>query len=126
MLLCDSLLHKAVFCKKNQMSERIFRCCKRKPSFSVTYSVAGEQKHYHVCSKCIHLDCFSKYIIEKTPIRTQFKKKFQNEISDETVENEITNGKFDELIEQNENLTENNEKGNDSQHVSKNRGNEKP
>jgi len=56
----------------------------------------------------------------------QFKKKFQNEISDETVENEITNGKFDELIEQNENLTENNEKGNDSQHVSKNRGNEKP
>ncbi len=70
------------------MSERIFRCCKRKPSFSVIYSVAGEQKHYHVCSQCIHLECFSKHILERTPIHTQSKKIFQNDELDERDENE--------------------------------------
>jgi len=50
------------------MNSKNFRCCRRKPSFSIVYSVAGEQKPYDVCSGCINLDCFSKFIIEKTPI----------------------------------------------------------
>jgi len=91
------------------MSERIFRCCKRKPSFSVIYSVAGEKKYYDVCSVCIQLECFSKYIIEKTPIRIPPKKIFQNEIPDENVETEIINEKFGETVEQSENLAEQNE-----------------
>ena len=52
-------------------------------------------------------------------------KKFQNEISDEIVENEITDVKFDELIEQNENLTEHNEKDSHSQLILKNKESEK-
>lgn len=88
------------------MSERMFRCCKRKSSFSVIYSVAGEQKHYQVCSDCIHLECFSKYIIEKIPIRAQHKKIFENEIPDENVETEIINEKLCETVEQGENLSE--------------------
>jgi len=107
------------------MSERIFRCCPIKPEFLVTYSVSGEQKHYHVCSVCIQLECFSKYIIKKIPISNTLRKKFQNEISDESVENEIIDVKFDELIEQNENLTEHNEKDSHSQLVLKNKGSEK-
>lgn len=107
------------------MSERIFRCCDRKPEFSIIYSVAGEQKHYHVCSDCIHLDCFSKYIIEKTPIRTQTKEIFQNEISDESVETEIINEKFGETFEQSENLSEQIEEER-SQFCSKNKRGVKP
>ena len=107
------------------MEETVFRCCKRKPSFSVIYSVANEKKHYHVCSVCIHLECFSKYIIKKIPITNTYRKNFQNEISDESVENEIIDVKFDELIEQNENLTEHNEKDSHSQLVLKNKGSEK-
>jgi len=52
-------------------------------------------------------------------------KKFQNEISDESVENEIIDVKFDELIVQNENLTEHNEKDSHSQLVLKNKESEK-
>lgn len=83
------------------MSERIFRCCKNKPSFSVIYSVAGEQKHYHVCSDCIHLECFSKYIIEKTPIRTQTKKIFQNDENAECDEREDDGEKICENSDEN-------------------------
>jgi len=88
------------------MSERIFRCCTRKPEFSVIYSVSDEQKHYHVCSVCIQLEYFSKYIIEKTPISHTFRKKFQNEISDKSVETEIIGEKFGETVEPCENLPE--------------------
>ena len=108
------------------MEETVFRCCKRKPLFFVQYSVAGFQKNYLVCSDCINLECFSKYIVKKTPISDTSGKNFQNEISDESVENEITDGKIDELIEQNENLTEHNEKDNHSQLVLKNKESEKP
>ena len=83
-----------------------FRCCDNQPSDIVSYSVAGEIKSYLVCSDCIKLECFSKYIIKKTPISDIARKKFQNEISDETVENEIINGKLGEMIEQCENLSE--------------------
>ena len=91
------------------MEKTVFRCCKGKPAFFVQYSVAGFQKNYLVCSDCIKLECFSKYIIKKTPISDIARKKFQNEISDETVENEIINEKFGEMIEQCENLAEQNE-----------------
>ena len=50
------------------MNSKNYRCCNRKPSFSIVYSVAGEEKLYDVCSDCIELSCFSKFIIEKTPI----------------------------------------------------------
>jgi len=50
------------------MNSKNFRCCRRKPSFSIVYSVAGEEKLYDVCSHCIELTCFSKFIIEKKPI----------------------------------------------------------
>jgi len=93
------------------MEETVFRCCKKKPSFSVIYSVANEKKHYHVCSVCIHLDCFSKHIIEKTPIHIQPKKIFQNEITDENVETEIIDERFGETVERDENLPEQIEKG---------------
>ena len=104
------------------MEQTVFRCCKRKPAFFVQYSVAGFQKNYVVCSDCIKLECFSKYIIQKTPIGTQYKKNFQNEIFDEIDESEITDGKFDELVEQSENLGEQNENENHSQLVLKNNG----
>ena len=107
------------------MEKTVFRCCKGKPAFFVQYTVAGFQKNYHVCSDCIKLECFSKYVIKKIPISDIVRKKFQNEISDETVENEIINVKFDELIEQNENLTEHNEKDSHSQLVLKNNKSEK-
>ena len=107
------------------MEKTVFRCCKGKPAFFVQYSVAGFQKNYLVCSDCIKLECFSKYIIKKTSTSDIARKKFQNEISDESVENEIIDVKFDELIEQNENLTEHNEKDSHSQLVLKNKGSEK-
>lgn len=83
-----------------------FRCCDNQPSDIVSYSVAGEIKFYLVCSDCIDLECFSKYIIKKAPISDIAKKKFQNEISDENVENEIIDEKLGEMIEQCENLSE--------------------
>jgi len=107
------------------MEETVFRCCKKKPLFFVQYSVAGFQKNYHVCSDCINLECFSKYIIRKVPLHSVYRKNFQNEISDESVENEIIDVKFDELIEQNENLTEHNEKESHFQLVLKNKESEK-
>ncbi len=88
------------------MNGQIFRCCKKTPKFSITYSVNGSEKEYLVCSDCINLECFSKYIIKKTSISDIARKKFQNEISDENVENEIINGKLGEMIEQCENLSE--------------------
>lgn len=50
------------------MNSKNYRCCNRKPSFSIVYSVAGEQKPYDVCSHCIELSCFSKFILEKVSI----------------------------------------------------------
>ena len=108
------------------MVQKTIQCCSNKPNFLVTYSVSGSEKEYLVCSVCVKLDCFLKYIVRKTPIQIVYRKNFQNEISDETVENEIIDVKFDELIEQNENLIEHNEKDNDSQPVSKNKENGKP
>ena len=52
-------------------------------------------------------------------------KKFQNEIYDESVENEINNEKFIERIEQNENLAEQNENEGHSQLTLKNKRNTK-
>ena len=108
------------------MAQVTLNCCSNKPDFLVTYSVSGSKKNYLVCSNCIKSEYFLKYIIRKVPLHNVYRKNFQNEISDEIVENEIINGKIDEVIEQNENLSEHNEKDNDSQPVSKNRGNEKP
>lgn len=43
----------------------IFKCCKQKPKFLVTYSVAEDKKTYEICDLCIKLECFSKFIIKK-------------------------------------------------------------
>jgi len=88
----------------------IFQCCKKEPSFVVTYSVAGEEKKYLICSDCIKLGCFSKYIVSKTPISNSMDcKKIDGEFFDENVETEIINEKFGETVEQSENLAEQNE-----------------
>ena len=113
------------FCVHTSMEETVFRCCKRKPLFFVQYSVAGFQKNYLVCSDCINLECFSKYIVKKIPISDTSGKNFQNEISDETVENEITDRKIDELIEQNEKLIEYDEKDSHSDRILKSKEGEK-
>jgi len=107
------------------MVQKPIQCCSEEPAYLVTYSVCDSEKEYLVCSVCVKLDCFLKYIVRKTPIQTVYGKKFQNEISDESVENEIIDVKFDELFEQNENLTEHNEKVSHSQLVLKNKGSEK-
>ncbi len=44
------------------------RCCENESLYSVLYSIAGEKKRYSVCSNCIKIPCFSKFIIEKKPI----------------------------------------------------------
>ncbi len=107
------------------MAQVTLNCCSNKPDFLVTYSVSGSEKNYLVCSNCIKSEYFSKYIVRKVLLHNVYRKKFQNEISDETVENEIIDVKFDELIEQNENLTEHNEKDSHSQLVLKNKESEK-
>ena len=94
----------------------IFKCCNNCPQFLITYSVAGELKTYSVCKECLKLECFSKHIINKTPITNSIsKKKSDGEFSDENDENEIIDGKFSERIEQNENLAEQNENEGHSQ-----------
>ena len=48
------------------MKIQIFTCNVEHPTkFEIKYSVAGEQKIYHVCQSCSQLDCFQKFIIEK-------------------------------------------------------------
>ena len=71
------------------MISQKFRCCNRKPSFSIVYSVAGDKKCYDVCSDCINLECFSKYILKKAPVDTNQNKFFQNEFTEEYDESEI-------------------------------------
>lgn len=67
------------------MSRNIFRCCKKNPSFLVTYSVCSEEKEYFVCNDCIDLDCFKKHIVKKEPVQNNFSKnktfKHSNEIT---------------------------------------------
>lgn len=108
----------------DNMVQKPIQCCSEKPAYLVTYSVCDSEKDYLVCLYCIRKECFSKYIIRKVLLDNVYGKKFQNEISDEIVENEITDGKTDELIDQNENLSEHNEKVGHSQHVLKNKENE--
>ena len=52
----------------SEFVEKETRCCENESLYSVLYSVAGEKKRYLVCSKCIEMPCFSKFIIEKVPI----------------------------------------------------------
>ncbi len=103
------------------MVQKTIQCCSNKPNFLVTYSVSGSEKEYLVCSVCVKLECFSKYITSKTLISNSiYRKKIESEFFDEIVENEIIDVKFDELIEQNENITEQNEEEH-SQFSSKNK-----
>lgn len=51
-----------------EYSQTGIQCCDNSPSFSITYNVAGVYKVYSVCISCSKLDCFSKFIIKKTPI----------------------------------------------------------
>ena len=71
------------------MEKKLIRCCANHPDFHVIYSVSDSEKNYLVCSDCIVLDCFSKYILSKVPIQVQNEKNFQNEISEQTDENKI-------------------------------------
>jgi len=52
----------------SKISEPETRCCENESLYSVLYSIAGEKKRYLVCSNCIELSYFSKFILEKTPI----------------------------------------------------------
>lgn len=83
------------------MSNQIFRCCKRKPAFLVTYSVSSDEKEYFVCNECINLDCFSKYILSKVPMQVQNEKNFQSEISEQTDENKTESEKENEEYDEN-------------------------
>ena len=75
------------------MSRNIFRCCKKNPSFLVTYSVCSEEKEYFVCNDCIDLDCFKKHIVKKEPAQNNFSKnktfKHSNEITEHKEEQNI-------------------------------------
>lgn len=66
---------------------KTIQCCSNNPDFHVIYSVSDSEKNYLVCSDCIVLDYFSKYILSKTPIQVQNEKNFQSEISEQTDEN---------------------------------------
>lgn len=69
------------------MVQKPIKCCSKKPSYVVVYSVAGSQKSYLVCLSCIEIDCFSKHIIRRDSIEN--KKNFQNvpcEINDESID----------------------------------------
>ena len=90
----------------DNMVQKPIQCCSEKPAYLVTYSVCDSEKDYLVCLYCIRKECFSKYIIRKVLLDNVYGKKFQNEISDEIVENEIINGKLGEMIEQCENQSE--------------------
>jgi len=54
--------------KEDVSSSKAYPCCGKTPAYLITYSVAGQTKKYSVCNNCTSLDCFSKFIIEKTPI----------------------------------------------------------
>jgi hypothetical protein len=51
------------------MCSLIFSCCGNEHAYIIWYSVAGEEKMYGVCKKCVELNCFSKYVIKKTKIQ---------------------------------------------------------
>ena len=53
------------------MSDMIFRCCDRNPEFLVTYSVAGIEKQYAVCTICQNLEYFQKFILKKTKLNKE-------------------------------------------------------
>jgi hypothetical protein len=55
--------------KEDVASSRIYPCCGKTPINVITYPVAGQIKKNSVCKDCILLDCFSKFIIEKIPIK---------------------------------------------------------
>lgn len=47
-------------------TDNIFFCCNEKIyAYLITFSVAGEQKTYHVCKECSKLDCFNQFVISK-------------------------------------------------------------
>jgi len=70
------------------MNSENFRCCNRKPSFSIVYSVAGDKKRYDVCSVCINLECFSKFILNKSPAGSIKIKNEKNHFSEKIDESE--------------------------------------
>ena len=96
------------------MISQKFKCCNRKPSFSIVYSVAGDKKYYDVCSDCISLDCFSKYILSKTTIQVQNRKIFQNEISEQNDENKT---EFEKVNENNNENDDNSEESEDNDSI---------
>lgn len=94
------------------MVQKTLQCCSKTPVFHITYSVSDSEKSYLVCSDCIHLDCFSKYIISKVPIQVQNRKNFQNEISEQNDENKIEFEKENEEYDENQNHSEESEEHN--------------
>ncbi|MCH7968986.1 MAG: hypothetical protein IH841_07075 [Thaumarchaeota archaeon] len=87
------------------MSRNIFRCCKKNPSFLVTYSVCLEEKEYFVCNDCIDLDCFKKHIVKKEPVQNNFSKnktfKHSNEITEHNKQQINTSEQIEKTTEQN-------------------------
>ncbi|MFQ5439921.1 MAG: hypothetical protein ACE5DL_00505 [Nitrosopumilaceae archaeon] len=66
--------------KEDAASSRVYPCCSKPPVCVITYSVAGQTKKYSVCNNCISLDCFSKFIVEKTPIANNILNKTKSQI----------------------------------------------
>jgi hypothetical protein len=50
------------------MNQTIVRCCGNSPEYEMTYSVAGTVKKYLICSSCVNLEIFKKFLISKQKI----------------------------------------------------------
>ena len=44
--------------------------CNHVPKYEIVFDVAGQQKAYHLCSKCADLDIFGKFLVSKQQIKT--------------------------------------------------------
>ena len=51
------------------MNKSNVKCCTNLPKYEMTYSVAGTEKKYLVCSNCANLEIFKKFLISKQKIQ---------------------------------------------------------
>ncbi len=83
------------------MVQKPIQCCSKTPAYLVTYSVSGSEKDYLVCSLCIQIEYFSKYIIRRHSVENKIKN-FQNEPIELTDESSDISESDDEQTSQNE------------------------
>ena len=53
------------------MNEQLFSCPHKTHVYQITYSVAGQEKTYELCSECARLECFSKFIVIKKTLESK-------------------------------------------------------